>query len=44
MLMNIKINAKLHQTYINYMTNTNTHKMQCIDKIDKKRLVMAHIG
>ena len=23
-----KINAKLHQTYINNMTNTNTHKMQ----------------
>ena len=26
-----KINAKLHQTYINNMTNTNTHKMQCMD-------------
>ena len=26
-----KINAKLHQTYINNKTNTNTHKMQCMD-------------
>ena len=26
-----KINAKLHQTYINNMTNANTHKMQCMD-------------
>ena len=26
-----KINTKLLQTYINNMTNTNTHKMQCID-------------
>ena len=32
-----KINTKLHQTYINNMTNTNTHKMQCIDTNRKKK-------
>ena len=26
-----KINAKLHQTYINIMNYNNTHKMQCMD-------------
>ena len=26
-----KINAKLHQTYINNMNYNNTHKMQCMD-------------
>ena len=26
-----KINAKLHQTYINNMTKNNTHKMRCMD-------------
>ena len=26
-----KINAKLHQTYTNNMTQNNTHKMQCMD-------------
>ena len=25
-----KINAKLHQTYINNMNYNNTHKMQCM--------------
>ena len=25
-----KINAKLHQTYINNMNYSNTHKMQCM--------------
>ena len=31
-----KINTKLHQTYINNMTNTNTHKMQCMIQNNKK--------
>ena len=26
-----KINAKLHQTYVNNMNYNNTHKMQCMD-------------
>ena len=31
-----KINTKLHQTYINNITNTNTHKMQCMIQNNKK--------
>ena len=33
-----KINAKLHQTYINNMTKNNTHKMQCMDTNRLKKM------